>query len=587
MKKIVITLFTGITAFFLSCEGLDQFPQDAIAPENFFTKGRDLELFTNAMYNMLPAGELPVCGEAVDNIICTSIPAEVQGSRIIATSAGGGGWSWSDLRRINMYLQNSPKCDDDAARRRYDGVAKFFRAYFYFNKVKRFGDVPWYNYVIESNNTEALQKPRDSRVLVVDSIVRDLDYAIANLPTARTVNEISKWTALALKARVCLFEGTFRKYHQQLELPGADNLLQQAADAAYELITQSGYSIFSATTTPYQDLFTSINPIASEIILARIYSNSLGIYHNVNYYLLTPAAGRPGLDKTFVNTYLTAAGTPFTDIPGYEMMQFFDEIQDRDPRLSQTIRTPGYKRIGETLELPPDLKATVSGYQLIKFLTSSQYDAFTRSINSMPIFRYAEVLLNYAEAKAELGTLEQSDIDISIKLLRDRVEMTNLNMATANATPDPYMAAQYPAVSGANKGVILEIRRERGVELVMEGFRWDDVMRWKAALFMIRTFKGMYFPGPGQFDLDQDGTIDVVIYTGDTPPTVTGSPAVLRLDEEIFLENGTAGGCIVVNGHIDKKFDEKRDYLFPIPIPDRLLNKNLTQNPGWDDGLNF
>ena len=581
MKNLLF--ISVIAVFFLSCEGLNQFPQDSIAPETYFKTEADLRLFTNAMYHdALPAGD-GVYGEYVDNIIQYSVSDAIYGTRLVPTSDGG--WSWGNLRRINLYLQNSYKCSSEAARKRYDGVARFFRAYFYLGMVQRFGDVPWYNEVIESNNTDALQKPRDSRVLIVDSMLNDINYAIANLPSNRTVNELSKWTALAFKARICLYEGTFRKYHPEFNLPNADNLIRQAADAAYELITNSGYSIYKETTTPYLNLFASINPIASEYILARSFSNELSLRHNLNYYTLTASYGRPGLEKTLVNSYLTKAGTPFTDIPGYNTMQFYDEMQDRDPRLSQTIRTPGYTRIGETALLAPNFGYSVTGYHLIKFVTSSAYDTYIGSINAMPIFRYAEVLLNYAEAKAELGTLTQDDINISIKLLRDRVGMPNMNMANANDTPDPYMANQYPAVSGANKGVILEIRRERGVELVMEGFRWDDIMRWKAGALMIRTFKGMYFQGVGEYDLDKNGTIDLVIYTG-TKPSVSGA-TILELGPEIVLENGTNGGLVVINGHINKVFNENKDYLYPLPIQERLLNPNLKQNPGWVDGLDY
>ena len=578
--KNIIYIFAIVVIFF-SCEGLDQFPQDAIVPETYFRTENDLRLFTSGMYDILPSAE-GVYSESVDDIIQYGLSDAVRGTRLIPTS--GGGWSWGQLRRINLYLQNSHKCDNEAARKRYNGVAKFFRAYFYLSMVQRFGDVPWYNEVIETDNTAALQKQRDSRVLVVDSMLRDINYAIDYLPNARTVNEISKWTALAFKARFCLFEGTFRKYHPEFALPGADNLLKEAADAAYEIITQSGYGIYTSTSTPYMSLFASNDPIVSEIILARSFSNALGIRHNLNYYTLTSSYGQPGLEKTFVNTYLTMAGTPFTDIPGYNAMEFYDEMQDRDPRLAQTIRTPGYTRIGETVQLAPNFGAAVTGYQLIKFVTTTTYDTYNNSINSMPIFRYAEVLLNYAEAKAELGTLTQEDIDLSIKLLRNRVGMPNMNMANANAAPDTYMAGQYPAVSGANKGIILEIRRERGIELVMENFRWHDVMRWKAGAFMARTFKGMYFPGVGEYDVDKNGTIDVVIYTG-TAPNISNA-VLLELGRDIVLENGTEG-CMVINGHINKTFDENKDYLYPIPIQERMLNPNLTQNHGWNDGLNY
>lgn len=279
-----------------------------------------------------------------------------------------------------------------------------------------------------------------------------------------------------------------------------------------------------------------------------------------------------------MNSYLMKDGTRFTDKPGYSTLQFFDETQNRDPRLSQTIRTPGYTRIGNTKKLAPDFTGTVTGYQLVKFVTSEAEDFYNRSTNDMPLVRYAEVLLNFAEAKAELGTLTQADINKSIKLLRDRVAMPDMDMAAANANPDSYLAGQYTNVSGTNKGVILEIRRERRIELVMESFRRRDLLRWKEGHLFAEQFKGMYFPGVGPYDLDGDGKVDVYIYTG-TKPTTTG-PQYLKLGSEVILENNT-GGLIVVNPQIAKVFDETRDYLNPIPVQEMQLNPSLVQNPNW------
>ncbi len=191
-------------------------------------------------------------------------------------------------------------------------------------------------------------------------------------------------------------------------------------------------------------------------------------------------------------------------------LQFYDEVQNRDPRLAQTIRTPGYTRIGEICAA----RYRNSGLQLpvtssSKFVSAPKWDTFSKDITDMPVFRYAEVLLNYAEAKAEKGTLTQADLDISIKPIRDRVGMPNISLEQANTKPDPYQAAQYTQITGKNLGVILEIRRERRIELVMENFfRWDDVVRWKEGQILTKQYKGMYFPGPGEYDLDRNGKVD-------------------------------------------------------------------------------
>lgn len=578
MKKIlsIIAISLGLA----SCD-LDQLPQDAISPETFFNTENDLLLYTNSFYNALPSAE-DVYNEDVDNIVKNALRDELQGTRVVpVTETDANGWRWTDLRNINYFLANSGKCPNPAAVKKYNGLARFFRAYFYFKKVKRFGDVPWYSTAIELEDKDLLNKARDPRTLVMDSVMADIDYAIANLDASRQVSTVTKWTALALKSRIALFEGTFRKYHPEYNLPDADKFLDACISASEDLMKNSGYTIYKATpATAYMKLFSSDNAIPDEVILARDFSDELQVYHNLNYYTMTASYGKPGLEKKLVNSYLMADGTRFTDKKGYETMQFYDEVQNRDPRLSQTIRTPGYTRIGENTPLVPEFGATVTGYQLIKFVSAPKWDTYAKDITDMPIFRYAEVLLNFAEAKAEKGTLTQADLDISTKLTRDRVGMPNINMEAANTNPDPYQAAQYTNLSGKNAGVILEIRRERRIELVMENFlRWDDILRWKEGQLLTRQFKGMYFPGPGEYDLDRNGKVDLVIYEG-TKPNITGAQ-LLKLGSEILLENGAKGGNIVVNGHITKKFIENRDYLYPIPQQELLLNTNLKQNPNW------
>ena len=147
MKKILTTII-ALTIGLASCD-LDQLPMDAISPETFFKTENDLLLYTNSFYNMLPGAE-DVYNEDVDNVVKTSLRDELQGTRIVPTS--GGGWAWSNLRNINYFLINSGKCPDKAAVAKYNGLARFFRAYFYFGMVKRFGDVPWYSTPIETTD---------------------------------------------------------------------------------------------------------------------------------------------------------------------------------------------------------------------------------------------------------------------------------------------------------------------------------------------------------------------------------------------------------------------------------------------------
>ena len=584
MKKLTIYILAVLSL--TSCLNLDKFPLDSMSPDTFFSSEEELQAFSNKFYTMLPATSLYT--DNADTYTQNKLPDEISGLRIVPAS--GGGWSWGDLRDVNTLLEYSVNCKDEEVRVKYDALARFFRAYFYFDKVKRFGDVPWYDKQLASDDPD-LYKPRDSREYVMQKMIEDIDYAIENLGSGKDLYRITKWSALALKSRFCLFEGTFRKYHG-IELDGHDWrwYLEQAAAAAEQLIDESGYSLYTADgpDKSYMNLFASENAIQTEVILARDYNQALGVFHNSNYFSIGQTNGQPGMTRKLVASYLMADGTRFTDKPGWETMQFAEECKDRDPRLAQSIRTPGYMRIGGSTTLLPDFSGSVTGYQQIKYVTGTDCDSYNISYNDLIIFRMGEVYLNFAEALAELGTLTQEDLDKSINRLRSRAGMPDMNKDEANANPDPYLMnpeTGYPGVEGPDMGVILEIRRERTVELAQEGFRYYDIVRWKEGQAFNRQFYGMYFPGPGEYDLDGDGTMDLYLWK-DHQGSTTAS-VEYEISKDIFLSDGDSG---YVTPHPEKqeKWVEERDYYYPIPIDDRSLTGGvLTQNPGWDDGLVF
>ena len=583
MKKYILYLLTGMAACgFCGCEdALDRFPKDRLTPDEFFHTEEECELYTNDFYTIFPSGA-SIYNETADIITCNTLTSEVLGNRTVPATAST--WKWEKLRDINFFLQYSSNCTDDRVRFEYEGLARFFRAYFYFDKVRYYGDVPWVDRPLASDDQE-LYKGRDSREFVMQKVIGDLDFAIANLPAERQVYRVTRWTALALKSRACLFEGTFRKYHG---LQGWESYLEVCADASKRFIDESGYAIYDSGTTPYLGLFSSLKAINTEIVLARAYNTDIGLKHDVNGYLTSITMGRPGLLKNIANMYLMKDGTPFTSQPGWETMQLPDESRNRDGRFAQTVRTPGYKRVDDTAESAPNLAATMTGYQLVKYLTSAKYDSYQASTSDLPLFRAAEVLLNYAEAKAELGTLTQDDIELSINPLRERADVADLSLTEANAHPDPSLASAetgYANVTGDNKGVILEIRRERTVELLMENLRYWDIMRWKEGKRFEKPFTGLYFPGTGSYDLNSDGVDDVCIWSGSKPST--SAATVYELNKDIFLSEGDRGNIIVHTDYV-RTWNEERDYLYPIPTDDRVLTQGaITQNPGWKDGLNF
>ena len=598
-KNIILYSFIALLSGTAGCSDmLDEYPLDAISPETYYNNADELRSATNQFYGMFP-GAASGYTESADVVCIFNLPAEVQGIRTVPTS--GGGWNWEYLRAVNFYLSHSVRCDDVDAREHFDGIARFFRAYFYFEKVKRFGEVPWFDRELSSTDPE-LFRPRDSRDFIMDKILDDLTYAINNISDKKDLYNVTHWTALALKSRICLFEGTFRKYHG---IPGYEKFLNECATASKLFIDNAPYAIYQTGAQPYRDLFSSMNAIEEEVILARDYDRSQNVMHEANANTLSPTYGRPGMNKKIVNSYLMTNGDRFTDQPGYETMQYYDEMQNRDPRLTQTVVGPGYMRINSDAVSSPNFGASTTGYQITKWVTDASGDGYLGSSNDYILFRAAEVYLNYAEAKAELGTLTQEDLKISIKKIRDRVGMPNIDMDAANANPDPYLCALesgYQNVTGPNKGVILEIRRERTIELLLEGFRYYDIIRWKEGKVFEQPYKGMYFHGLTQgsgdnrydvFDMN-DGTVgdkekvDICIYTG-KKPSVKNIRKFYKLGDEFVLTDGDKGNIICHDIEKEpRQWREDRDYLYPIPTQERLLsNGTLSQNPNWNDGLDF
>ena len=608
MKRYII-LLAAMALTLTSCEkALNKIPQSEFGQDAYFRNAEDLQLFSNSFYNNL-LDKTPYSSQS-DVFINNNLDNRIRGGSNRNGPESGVSWNtsaWNDIRKINTLLGNIYRCEDEDARIQYTALARFFRAYVYADKVRRFGDIPWVDVELGSAD-EKLYAARDSREFVMGKMIEDIDYAIENLPETKYAYSarVNKYAALALKAQFCLFEGTFRKYHANdvygESFKDAEHdytyYLELAAEAASQLMESGRYRIWStgAPQEDYWNLFSSTDAKTDEIILAIHMDQALGVKHDATAYVMSNNTG-PGMTKKMVDSYLMADGTRFTDKPGWELLKFADEVAGRDPRLAQTIRTPGYVWKGDKSgkKRGPEFGNTITGYQPIKFAMPSGYNAeFSESsYNDIPVFRYAEVLLNYAEAKAELGTLTQDDLDKSINLIRDRVAMPHLSLADANANPDPYLSSEqygYTNVTGANKGVILEIRRERAVELFMEGEgRYFDLMRWKEGKCFNQPLLGMYIPAMGEYDFDGDNKNDYCFYSGTKPSTTLKAFKVgPDSDNDLDMYLTDAGkGCIDALHTIPHYFDEGRDYLYPVPTKERSLNHALTQNPGWDDGLDF
>ena len=591
MKNLLLLL---ITIFSISsCKKiLDRKPLDSLTPKEAFANEQDLQLYVNSFYQMLPraqeiygeSGSVPgyyFIGDIMSDItVWTLVNPYISGG---FTSNDAQGWDWTDLRNINYFLAHYQEADIPVDRKNYyAGIARFFRAWFYFDKVKAFGDVPWYSNVLSPTDTAGLYMPRSPRTLVMDSVLADINFAVNNINTTQKDNSastITKWVALALKSRICLFEGTFRKYHLEVGLANTSNVwLQDAADAADEIIQSGQYTIYS-TNNPskdYRSLFIGENPVSAEVLLAAVANNNLKKWHNATGFFSNYGKYQSSLVKRFVNTYLNLDGSRFTDQAGFDTIEFQDEVKNRDSRLAQTIRTPSYRRSDGTVA-PPYLAAAITGYQTLKFsLDNPIYDLNGQSYNSIPIMRYAEVLLNYAEAKAELGTFSNQDWDNTIAVLRKRAGITNTTMPS---TLDTYMRDNfYPDITSIP---IIEIRRERAIELVYEGFRYDDLLRWKEGKLLEKVKDGIYVPAENVLlDLNEDGSPDVSFVEQMPDHPVQGVYYYIIDNKTIKLSNGNSGR-LLLQLNLTNTFPDYK-YYRPLPFNELLINKNLVQNEGWD-----
>ena len=453
MKKKNIIL-TALAVIALSSCDLTLYPEHETTPEQYFRNESDLLLWSNNFYTDNLSGA-DIGQNDADDKIDNGLSAYITGSRNASTQS----WGFTSLRNINYMLDHLDQCEDLQVRKKYEAVGRFFRAWFYFLRVRTYGDVPWFDHVVGSADKDELYKDRDDRGYVMDKVLEDIRFAADNLPSSweRNNTRVTKWAALALGTRAALYEGTFRKYHEDLGLTDADKYLRIAAEMGKEFIDESPFSLYNEGTQPYRDLFWQKEPKTQEVILCRVYSVDLGVSHSVPYNIMF---GRTSMTKRFMNHYLMADGTRFQDKQGWETMTYTEETKGRDPRMAQTVLCPGYTYNGSTAVVPSKLSSH-TGYEPIKFVGDAASQLVGNGEHPWIIFRAAEVYLNYAEAVAELGTITQTDLDLTINKIRSRAKMPMLSLEKADANPDPFLLSCYPNVTrSAHTGVILEIPRD-------------------------------------------------------------------------------------------------------------------------------
>lgn len=551
-------------------EFLDKSPLDAISSSAYWKTPTDLEMYVNQYYSVFPnetRNDDNLLDGNSDNLILVSVNPILGGTRVAPSSGGLWNSYWTSIRSVNYFFQHYPNVSAPFDLiSQFVGEAYFFRAYYYFSLLRDYGDVPWINKPLE-DNSEELFIGRTSRNVVMDSIISDLDKAILYMDNKGegSASRLNSQVAMLFKSRVALFEGTWEKYHAgtSFGVEGSDGTkyLNLARDAAKQLIDGDYYGIYS-TGMPYEDYahlfgqddYTS-NP---EVMLWKKWDESLGL---VRWSPSIWGMGR-GITKDLVDSYLCTDGLPISRSSNYlGQNNLIQVVKNRDPRLEQSIWVPGdpmniLSANDTTIFERADIHQTgsylcVTGYQLKKYsnawgenLKQNYYQSEIGSI----IFRYAEALLNYAEARAELGEITQADLNLTINKIRDRVSMPHLMLDQIAYDPK----WDYPKLSP----ILNEIRRERRVELAFEGLRLNDFLRWRAHdLILNKRPLGAKF------------------VQADYPEMIVGTH--IYIDPNGYID---AYQKSLPNGYT---FKPERDYLNPIPTLEMTLNDSYTQNPGW------
>lgn len=614
MKKYISIVYLAILA--VSCS-LYEKPEAYASKADIFASEDGLQSYSWSFYKALPSlNNIPICEASnVDYAACRSFSGYY--SEDAYTAETPTSWSWDNLRNINYFLDGleSEECTVDVEKKKhYEGLARWFRAYFYYDKLTNYGAVPWFEHCLSNTDLDEMYKPRDSRDVIIGHIIEDLDFAWENIATTESQENslVSKYAALALKSRACLFEASYRKYHGESgTLFTVKGLYEQCVDACDKLMNSKVFSLNTTTVSDsymntssrgaYRSLFYSRTILTNEVILGRAASKEEGVKGEANWRFNSGSYGNSYcLSRAFVQTYLKTDGTFYSDAAAYSTIAFKNEFTNRDLRLKQTVKGPEYAMSGgSSFDKVADIVNNVAptGYHPIKFVEDiTSKNNKSDNENGYPIIRYAEVLLNYAEAKAELGTITDTDWQNTIGALRKRagISASAAAVTTLPTTVDSYLQKTfYPKTTSA---VLLEIRRERAIELVYEGFRANDLKRWaEGKRFETVPWTGIHISGLNTpIDINGDNVTDYYF----TEKEVDEIPAQYKMYYVKILPDGSDEQGLRAdqnpNGGYDlryelslkrKWYDDGRQYLNPIPaqIVRDYANRgySIQQNPGW------
>lgn len=551
MKKLSILFFILIAGISITgCKKIDRLPETEFSDADFWNTELDLQNAANRLYQELDAEWID---NRADDAVNQGGPNQVSnGNRVVPNQSGDWNDRYDEIFTANNILQKGGKANvSQAIKNRYFAEARFFRAYAYSKLVKLYGDVPLVMKTLDINSPE-LTMGRTARQTVIDSIYADLDFAAqwlptrANLPVAQ-YGRVIRTTALALKARVALYEGTRGKFHADASSNWQNHLT--LAVAAAQAAMAEGHTLFNN----YGNLFlvAGEGPTNTENLLVKIYgvsNTNIILAHNNSRDLEN---GRMAPTRNLIRQYLYSDGLPAwngNNTPSTTRSTFFVNeanetsyntiLDNRDPRVAFT-----YYRSGEAAYQGAWVPRTSLGSRSA-FATKKGFSIPDQVLNAATVdrilIRYAEVLMIFAEAKFELnGSISDADLNATVNALRTRVGFA------------PRLTNAFVTLN--NLSMREEIRRERTVEFALEGLRYDDLIRWKMAEVLLpQELLGAKFVATE--------------WTGTNPNTLTMN----------------SGQILIVEPATSRTFKTNRDYLYPIPINEITLSGgNVVQNPNW------
>lgn len=604
MKKIIYSLSVaaGLLLGFSGCADtfLDLDPQDARTDAVYFKRASDFREYMNGCYGQLMGWKSPYGGNSIyqymdvatDLMVYSGFSSDI-GHGTIKIPSSDNRWSknYEFIRTVNILFEKAktyPGKQSDIAP--YLAEASFFRANAYFNLLKFFGGVPIVLKVLDTDSPELLGE-RNSRYEVVDLILSDLQSAIDGLPIEQEIlstdkGHISKWAAMAFKARVLLYEATWRKYNQsegslkvETDFEGSagperdriNEFLEESASLSKQVIDKGGYELWNNNDNEKMKNQSNLylfnledagsNPAGftkesnKEFILYGVYDFTLR-QGGVN--LSHTVASQMKLSRKLMDMFLCTDGLPVSKsslFQGYKKVT--DEYKNRD------LRMINYVAGGVAPINSPNLDSgTKSGYDCAKFVAYGSTRQETEESANYPIIRLAEVYLNYAEAFYERYQKVDDSWLKGINEIRRRAGVASLTQKLIN---------------DHSLDVLTEIRRERTLELFLEGFRFDDLKRWGIAEKELNASRCGAVVGSADYPTDY------VDYNGNA--TSRYKKTLYPYGEE-EVEITTVGGtkkyrCVVVDGVSSFHFT-KSQYLLPIPQDDINKNPNLKQNPGYN-----